>query len=760
VPAEHDLTRLERPVLAQWLAAALERGHVRLAAPSGSGKTWALEDALALRGGLGAWVRCVPADADPGRLLAKLVAAVERAAPGAAAEVPAILAGATEPIPALRAARALAGALARYDGAPMARSGGFYDARAVEPFTIVIDDAEHLGPEALGVLRTLAAAEVPGLRIAVLGDRDVPLDGFEPLEPAHLAFTHRECAALLGPPPPAAEAVWSATSGRPLLVALAARTRRVPPSGAPSDDDVVAALLEEQPPMVREGLVDAALAPEIDDALARSLELPEGFPELVRRGGVPLREQAGAVVLHPLVRAALLRRLRRDRPGGYRELLHGRVAADLDAAGRGAEAVEYWLEVPERAAAAVARHAEALLYTAPATVERWLGRVTGPERTAPELRALDGRLAVAAGRPLDADEPLRRAIIGFEARGDAGQAWAARLALADALAIAERFEAVVPIANGFEAAGVPAAPMTGIVAAAAEAALGDLDAAVERFERAVALPHGERFRPFADAFRATWVDAVRGAFDAARRRVRGAVEALEREDPFGRLAYVLAMQAAIFEERGEDAEALETIARAREVAARRAFGGVVEDVGRRIAAGLHARAGRLEQAEAELAGLEGPGAGWYAGDVHITRATIAAARGEHDRALAEAQCALDGGAMEVWRGRARAAALLVPVLAEAGEERFAADLLQQAIVSAPEQATSARLLALRAWLRSRGGDEAGAAEGVAEALADAGTSAGHLLRRERERLAPLLELAVARGTVPAAVAMAVRGASD
>jgi len=115
--------------------------------------------------------------------------------------------------------------------------------------------------------------------------------------------------------------------------------------------------------------------------------------------------------------------------------------------------------------------------------------------------------------------------------------------------------------------------------------------------------------------------------------------------------------------------------------------------------------------------------------------------------------------MEVWRSRARGAALLAPVLAGAGEARFAADLLQQALVSAPEQATCARLLALRAWLRSLDGDEAGAADGVAEALEDAGTSAGHLLRRERSRLAPLLELAVARGTVPSAIAMAVRGAA-
>jgi ATP/maltotriose-dependent transcriptional regulator MalT len=763
VPAERDVKRLERPLLAQRLAAAIDQGHVRLTAPAGAGKTWALEDALELHGGAVAWVRCTPADADPGRLVAKLVSAIPLAAPGAAGELPSILAGATEPIPALRAARALAAELARPDGP----AAGPEDNPFVEPaephagmLAIAVDDAHHLTTEGLEILQALAAADAPGLRIAVLADRALDLDGFDELEPAHLAFTHRETAALLGPSPPAAEAVWAATSGRPLLVAIAARSRRVPPSGIPEDDDLAAALLDPLPPAVREGLVDAALAPEIDDAVTRALELPEGFVEVVRRSGLPQREQGGAVVLHPLVRRVLVRRLERERPAGYRELLHGRVAAGLDAAGRGPEAVEHWLEVPERAAAAVARHAEALLETAPATVRRWLARIEGPERMAPELRALDGRLAIAAGRPLDAAEPLHAAILGFEARGDAGQAWAARLALADGLAIAERFDAVIPLARGVETAAAPAAPMTGIVAAAAEAALGDLDAAVERFERAVALPHGELFRPFADAFRATWVDAVRGAYDAALRRVRGAAGALDREDPFGRLAYVLAMQAAIHEERGEDAAALETIARARAVAARKALGGHVEDIGRRLAAGLHARGGRLDEAEAELSGLEGPGAGWHAGDVQITRATIAAARGEHERALAEAQRALDGGAMEVWRGRSRAAALLTPVLAEAGEARFAADLLQQAIVSAPEQATCARLLALRAWLRSGEGEEAGAAEGVAEALADAGTSAGHLLRRERERLAPLLELAVARGTVPSAIAMAVRGASD
>ena len=747
MPAEHDVTRLQRPQLAQRLAAAIERGHVQIAAPAGAGKTCALEDALALRGGDAAWQRCTPADADPGRLVVRLVAAVAGAAPGAAGDLPGILAGATEPIPAQRAVRALVAELEHGSG---------------EPLAIAIDDAEHLAHDALEVLRTLAAAAAPELRIAIASSSGsgLPLEGFAEFEPAHLAFTHRECAALIGPPPPAAESVWSATAGRPLLVALAARTRRIPPPGTPDDEDLATALLGELTPAVRVGLVDAALAPELDAAVARALELPDGFVDVVRRSGIPQRERAGAVVLHPFVRELLLRRLEHERPAGYRELLHGRVAAGLDAAGRGPEAVEHWLEVPERAAAAVARHAEALLETAPATVTRWHGRIDGPERMAPELQALDGRLAVAAGRPLDADEPLRGAILGFEARGDVNQAWAARLALADALAIAERFDAVLPLARGFETAGAPAAPMTGIVAAAAEAALGGFDAAVERFERAVALPHGELFPPFADAFRAAWVDVVRGNLDAALRRVRGAVAALEREDPFGRLAYVLAMQAAIQEERGEDAAALETIARARGVAARKALGGHVEDIGRRFAAGLHARSGRLDEAEAELAGLEGTGAGWFAGDVQITRATIAAARGQHERALAEAQRALDGGAMAVWRGRARGAALLAPLIAEAGEAGFARDLLGQALASAPEQASRARLLALRAWLRSLDGDDAGAAEGVAEALADAGTAGGHLLRRERPRFAPLLELAVARGTVPSAVAMAVRGASD
>ena len=296
--------------------------------------------------------------------------------------------------------------------------------------------------------------------------------------------------------------------------------------------------------------------------------------------------------------------------------------------------------------------------------------------------------------------------------------------------------------------------MVAVTAAAALAATGAYDEAVALFERAVAGPRGAPFAPFAAAFRAAWVDLQRGALDAALERARSASAALRREDPFRRLAYALAIEAVILEERGEDEAALETIARARELAGRTAPGGTIEDLGGRFAAGVLARLGRADEAEAELAALEGPGTGWYAGDVHVTRAAIASARGDDALAAAEARRAIDAGALRVWRTRARTVAALAPVLRGA-----ARGLVEDALEARPPHASAARLLALRAWLRSLEGDAAGAAAGVAEAFAEAGDGAAHLLRRERPRLAPLLADAVERSALdPEAAAAAIAGA--
>ena len=76
-----------------------------------------------------------------------------------------------------------------------------------------------------------------------------------------------------------------------------------------------------------------------------------------------------------------------------------------------------------------------------------------------------------------------------------------------------------------------------------------------------------------------------------------------------------------------------------------------------------------------------------------------------------------------------------------------ATLVDEALAARPALASGARLLALRAWLRSLDGDEAGALADVTRAWEDAGDGTRHLLRRERPRLEPLLWTALERGVL-------------
>ena len=87
---------------------------------------------------------------------------------------------------------------------------------------------------------------------------------------------------------------------------------------------------------------------------------------------------------HPLVRDPA-RAARRERPTARRSQLHAVVAEALEAEDRGPEGVEHWLAAGrhDRASALVARHGEALLATAPATVGRWLEQLPADARTAP-----------------------------------------------------------------------------------------------------------------------------------------------------------------------------------------------------------------------------------------------------------------------------------------------------------------------------------------------------------------------------------------
>ena len=136
-----------------------------------------------------------------------------------------------------------------------------------------------------------------------------------------------------------------------------------------------------------------------------------------------------------------------------------------------------------------------------------------------------------------------------------------------------------------------------------------------------------------------------------------------------------------------------------------AFDGYVTHFGHVFRASLHARNGRLAEAELALSRSSARLPGWFAGDADVTRAAIAAGRGDYD-AL---ERAIESAARVPWTPRVHATALLIPVLVEAGRRDRARDVVDEALAARPALASGARLLALRAWLRSLDGDEAGRA---------------------------------------------------
>ena len=759
-----DLGRVERPALSRRLAGALEGSALLVVAPAGFGKTMALEEALRMRQGTAAWVRCTESDGDSGRLLGHVVDALRFAVPGVADPLADRLAAGTEQVDVPVVLRALLAELRRL---------------LVDPLAIVVDDAERLGgsPAALDLVAALFAAEVPRLCVAVATRRELPLRierlrahaRLTEVGPAELAFSVEECAELLGPPGESdVEAVWAETEGWPLGVSLAARSRAG--TGPAAGAEALARYLEEEllgalSARLRDAALDSSVPHEIDAALTAALGLPDGFVEELRGRGVPLRalpHDPDRLAYHPLVREILLARFERERPEERRREVHARVAVALEAAHDGPEAVEHWLRSgdAERAATAVAVHGQALANTAPDTVTGWLERLPAEARAAPALRLLAGRLAMGAGRFDEAIGPLREALDGFEAAGDGDAAWLARVTLADACAIKEDFEEVIPLADGLEESSSPVAPMVAIAAGAALAGVGRYADAAAMLASATSHPVGGSLAPLVAGFRGFWVDMMCGRLDDAAAGVREAIAMLERADLVNRLPYVIGFLAVIQEERGEHAAALAAMARAERVAEQNGAGGYVRQVAIRFRAGLDARAGRLAEAEAGLAAAGELTFGWFPGDSELTRATIAAARGEQAAAHEAAERVIGAGALVRWRSRWRTTALLAPVLVQAGRPTWATELLEEALAARPPLASCARLLALRAWLRSLEGDEAGAAEDVARAWEETAGAPEHLVRVERGRLEPLLWSGLARGVLePEAVVGALEAAA-
>ena len=774
--------RIPRPALAGRLAAALDDGSALLVAEAGFGKTMAIEEALAGSSSAAAWVRCTPADRDASQFLLDVVDATRRALPGAA-DVPAeVLAAASAPIDATAACRGLLADLERL---------------LVEPLVIVVDDAEHLADsaDALAVVQLLLAA-TGRVRVAVATRRPLELrlaklraaGAVTELGPAEMAFDARECASLLelrqGRPPAQADVatVMESTEGWPLGIALVALAApgQAQLAAHRSRADVFAFLAEEVveqlTPGERSALIDSSLVRELSADMVAALGLPTDFLPAVERRGLFLRaidRDRRRFRYHPLFREHLLGHFATERSGGAAQALHAQAAAALTAAGEHGEALEHWLAAGEFVAAldAMVVDRDALLRGSRATLVDALAALPAAVRARSGGQLLEGLLHWSEGRHAQAVAPLRRAVAGFRAERRTELEWAGRLALADAAACAAQLDVVVAACDGFDAPlalqADGLAPMVAMYSAQALADLGHRDASAALARRALAHPSGALARPLEDDRAVAWEDLPAGRFEAALAHARAAVAGLEDAGLAVELTTAMAFLGAVHVAAGDDEAALEVYRRAQCVGEASGVAAYMADEMRWARAEIHARAGRGEAAEGELAGASSEARSitgvWR---VEIVRAALALQRGDADAAVAAAERTLAALVNAPLINRLMAPTALVPLLARAGCPARAGEVLGQAMALCEERFPgdlgsfyAARLLAVRAWLRSAAGDAPDAAADLQRAWALAGDAVPQLLRRQWRELEPLMWAALEGEALdaPAVVAAIERG---
>jgi ATP/maltotriose-dependent transcriptional regulator MalT/DNA-binding SARP family transcriptional activator len=757
---------MDRAGLSATIADALAAGSLLVIADAGFGKTTALRQGLA-RGGLNAaWVRCGDASGDPGRLLGLILDALRSALPGAADALAERLAAAREPIDPEAAAAALERELA---------------AVLVERLVVVLDDAEtlHDSPAALGVIARLLGSESALLRVALAGrrrpalrlSRDRAAGRLMEIGAAELAFSAAECARFLrwrgGREPDGAEVenLMVATEGWPLGVALAAgATTGAAGAGRPGPSrDAVRDYFEEEvlaglDPTLRQAVLTAGAAPDLETAQAAGLWSAEDLATAIDRRGLFVRDDTAGDRrrFHPLFAEFLRARLAEEIAPAERRAVAARIADALAAAGRGAEAVDHYIaaEAWDAAAAAIAREAPPLVRRQADTVAAWLAAL--PERYAqrPLLMLLAGQLAHGQGRFADAVALCRDAVAGLDLTASPPLRFAARFALADALMAVGDLDGVAALAGVLDdpaAVGDVAARAVGVFAAAALARRGSFGDGQALFERSVNDPSAAAMEGLEPTFRGYYLDLPAGRLDDALTHALASVAALEVSDPTGRLPYALTYLMAIYEERGEDDEALAVAARTR---ARAGDAGLAGWVGQAIAirmASLLARGGDAGAAEAHLAEVSPRWRAWGAWEVETTRAAIAARTGNDREARATADRAMrEAEGRWPYYDRARCAALLTPVLAGAGHPGRAREILEATIAARPDGFSTARLQGLLAWLLHDEGDQVASSRALAAAWSEAGDQARHLVRREWPRIERPLWDALAHGAISVA----------
>jgi DNA-binding SARP family transcriptional activator len=289
--------------------------------------------------------------------------------------------------------------------------------------------------------------------------------------------------------------------------------------------------------------------------------------------------------------------------------------------------------------------------------------------------------------------------------------------------------------------------MVALMAAIAVAGAGRRAEGQALLERGLAHPLGWLVEANESSFHAYFADWYAGNLDAAVAGAEKTIERLEELDPMRWLPYTLWYAAYMREARGEDAATVALLERSREASRRYGLGAYPAAVATAIKAGLDARAGRLADAEVEIARAAPHVSGtWLGHDLELARAELARRAGVVNEALAAAQRA-DAMVKHGYLGeRWRAATILAPLLVDLGALARARDLVDSALSTLPEGAAAPRLVALRAWIRDLDGED-GAVEELRAAWGEAGDQVRYLVRAEWPRIEALVWGAVERGAL-------------
>jgi DNA-binding SARP family transcriptional activator/tetratricopeptide (TPR) repeat protein len=720
---------------------ALADEHLVMVADPGFGKTWALEDALAELGAGVAWVRCVPADREPARLVQDVVAAVLGAHPELAGEPPATL-------------QALLDQLRRI---------------LVEPLVVAFDDAERLAdaPAALAVVDQLLRSDVQRLRVALLSRVDLPLrlaklraaGSLSEVRRGELAFSASECREVMAlrrgsdPEPDELEAMMESTEGWPLGVALQslASTRARGRASTAVGAFLVEEVLEQLEPDMARGLLVASLSRELDAATAAALELPPGFADTAERRGLLVRAldpERTRFALHPLFREVLTGLLARSLPAeriAELRLALARVLLERDPA----EAIDQLVAAQawEELLAALGQHGPALARTSPELVTRWVGALPEDLREEPEALLMRGAIEWGLGHRGAAIRWLRGARDEFERRGDVERRWLAAMLLGEPLYAGGEFDELVAQVEGFDAAGGVLAMGAAHHAAVVLAGLGRRSESDTLAARIFEQPGSDALRLY-EPIRFAYAEIPGGAVDTVLAAAQAVVARFEDHDPMNIGTLNIAGIAQIQQEVGRDGDARRWWRAAIDRAESNGLMPYVVTFAHLHIALMRALDGRLPEAEAELA-LAGPvdDVGWRGHIVPAVRAVLAARRGDRHAAVAEAREADETVAKGPINERVWSAEALVEALVDVGEHERALAIADATLALCDERLPGAtgsfyraRLLLVRAYAGRAPAD-------LAEVWAEGGKAIDHVVRRHRRIVERLLPEAIEAGVV-------------